>query len=61
MIDCLVNDQKSIMDVVSLLNINSWILAVVAVQIQSELVGNCLGDNLGCHAVFLNGRKICDN
>ena len=56
MIDCLVNDQKSIMDVVSLLNINSRILTVVAIQIQSELIGNCLGDNLGCHVGFSFGK-----
>lgn len=49
MVNGIINDQESVVDTISLLNIDDGILAVVAVQIQLELVGNYLGDNIGCH------------
>ncbi len=56
MVNGIINDQKSVVETISLLNIDDRILAVVAVQIQLELVGNCLGDNFGYHVGFPFGK-----
>ena len=49
MVNGIVNDQKPVVDTISLLNIDDGILAIVAVHIQFELTGNSFGDNSGVY------------
>ena len=52
MIHRIVDNQESVVDVGSFFHIDLRILAIVAVQVQLELVGDASGDNLCRYIVF---------
>ena len=52
MINRIVDNQKSIVDVGSFFHIDLRILAVVAAQVQLELIGDAFSDNFCRYIVF---------